>query len=327
MGGRVHSPFGRVRVPAVTLAVLCSGQGPQHPGMFALTGPVPGSAHLFAHAGSLLGGRDPRDLVGTETDDGLHANRLGQILCTLQPLAVRAALGGFGARRLIVAGYSVGELAAWGLVGLVEPEVTLDLAVRRAEAMDAAGRPGDGLLFVRGFARTAIDHLCELHGAAVAIVNPGDAFVLGGPGEALDRIAGEAARGGADRVTRIGVKVASHTPRLATASATFRKDLDAVHVANGPRPGLRLLSGVDGAPVLQLRAGLDKLAAQISHTVLWADCLSGCVEAGASAFLECGPGRALAEMASAAYPGIPSRTVEDFKTVQGLSDWVFRAGS
>lgn len=62
---------------------------------------------------------------------------------------------------------------------------------------------------------------------------------------------------------------------------------------NGPRRGLRLLSGVDGAPVLQVRAGLDKLAAQISRTVLWADCLSGCVEAGASAFLECSPGRAL----------------------------------
>ncbi len=309
----------------MSLAVLCSGQGPQHPEMFALTGPAPGAEPLFAHAARLLGGRDPRDLVRMETDDALHANRLGQVLCTLQPLAVAAALSGFGTGRLIIAGYSVGEVAAWGLAGLFEPVVALDLAARRAEAMDAVGRPGDGLLFVRGLPRAAVDRLCELHGAAVAIVNAFDAFVVGGAGEALDAIAEAALRGGADRVTRIGVKVASHTPRLARASARFRKDLEAVHVADMPPPGLRLLSGVDGAPVLQVRAGLDKLASQISRTVLWADCLSGCVEAGASAFLECGPGRALAGMASAAYPAIPSRTVEDFKSVQGLRDWLSRA--
>ena len=88
------------------------------------------------------------------------------------------------------------------------------------------------------------------------------------------------------------VNVASHTPRLTAASATFRKDLDAVHVATG-RAEVCASSAVSTAPVLQVRAGLDKLAAQISRTVLWADCLSGCVEAGASAFLECSPGRAL----------------------------------
>ena len=34
------------------------------------------------------------------------------------------------------------------------------------------------------------------------------------------------------------------------------------------------------------------------------------VEAGAVAFLELGPGRALAEMAASAYPAIPARSIE-----------------
>lgn len=308
----------------MTLAILCSGQGPQHPGMFALTRDAPEAAELFAHAATLLDGRDPRNVVRTETDERLHDNRMGQILCTLQPLAITAALGGFGPRHLIIAGYSVGEIAAWAVAGLVEPTTALDLAAKRAEAMDAVSVPGDGLLFVRGLASAAIESLCARHAVTVAIVNPGQAVVLGGSGTALDGVAEEARRLGADRIVGIGVKVASHTPRLAAASAFFRRDLEAVSVGRELPAHRRLLSGVDAAPVLNVRIGLDKLADQISRTVQWSDCLTACVEAGATAFLECGPGRALAEIASVTYPSTPSRTVEDFRTLHGLGDWLKR---
>ena len=129
----------------MTLAILCSGQGPQHPNMFALTGDAPEAADLFAHAAALLGGRDPREMVQTDTDAALHQNRVGQILCTVQALAAAATLRDAWPRRLIIAGYSVGEVAAWGVAGLVEANVTLDLVARRAEAMDAASAVGDGL--------------------------------------------------------------------------------------------------------------------------------------------------------------------------------------
>lgn len=85
---------------------------------------------------------------------------------------------------------------------------------------------------------------------------------------------------------------------------------------------MRLLSGIDGAPVIDVGEELDKLAAQISHTVQWSDCLQGCIEAGASAFLELGPGRALAKMAGHAYPDIPARSLEEFVTFDGVSAWL-----
>jgi len=138
----------------MTLAVLCSGQGPQHRDMFDLTGNAPGAANLFAHAAALCGGNDPRTTVQTDTDDGLHRNRVGQILCTLQSLAAASILRDVWPRRLVIAGYSVGEVAAWGVAGLLDSLVTLDLAARRADLMDTASMPGDGLLFVRcGFRR------------------------------------------------------------------------------------------------------------------------------------------------------------------------------
>ena len=292
--------------------------------MFALTGEVSKTQELFAHAATLLDGCDPRELVRSADAAVLHQNRIGQILCTLQALAANASLGGSWPRRFIVAGYSVGEMAAWSVARLVDATATLDLVARRAEAMDVASPPGDGLLFVRGLARDAVDELCRRHDSAVAIVNPGDAYVLGGSGAALDVLAGEAKARGAARVVRIGVAVASHTPRLSAASVAFRAVLDEAPIRRLPTAGVRLLSGVDGSAVLDVRSGLDKLAAQISHTVQWAACLGACVEAGASVFLEFGPGRALAEMATIAHPEIPARSLADFRTLQGVQAWLGR---
>jgi [acyl-carrier-protein] S-malonyltransferase len=306
----------------MTLAILCSGQGWQRPGMFALTSDAPESAGLFAHAATLFGGRDPREMVRTETSEALHRDRIGQILCALQALAAAAALKDATPGRLIVAGYSVGEVAAWGVADLLSPTDTLDLIAKRAETMDAATSPGDGLSFVRGLSRETIERLCARHHAAIAIVEPGDAYVLGGNRAALKGLTDEAKAIGAARVVDLPVEVASHTKRLASASAEFRESLRHVSVKLPPTADIRLLSGIDGSPVICAEAGLDKLAAQISQTVQWADCLQGCMEGGATAFLELGPGSALSKMAADTYRDVSTRCLEDFRTLQGARAWL-----
>jgi [acyl-carrier-protein] S-malonyltransferase len=308
----------------MTLAILCSGQGPQHPNMFASTGDAPEAANLSAHAATLLGGHDPRAIVQTDPDEAIHQNRVGQILCTLQALAATATLRNGLPPRLIVAGYSVGEVAAWSVAGLMDARIALDLVARSAEAMDAASMSGDGLLFVRGLSRGAVEDLCKRHDAAIAIINPGDAYVLGGPGEALDTMADQAKKMGAARIIRVAVNVASHTQRLAAAAVEFDKVLRQTPMKHTLDAHVRIFSGIDGSPVVDITVGLDKLAKQISHTVQWAACLEGCVETGASAFFELGPGRALSEMATSAYPNIPARSMEDFRTLQGARAWLDR---
>ena len=308
----------------MTLAILCSGQGPQHPRMFALTGDAPDASSVFEHAATLLGGRDPREIVRSDADLALHGNRVGQILCATQATAANAALRGAWPGRRVIAGYSVGEVAAWGMAGLLDSNAILDLVERRAAAMDAHSRPGDGLLFVRGLPRETIERLCRRHDSAIAIVNPADAFVVGGAGSALDALADDAKRLGATRVVQLAVEVASHTPRLAAATAEFREFLGRAPIRSAPEAGVRLLSGIDGLPVVDIAEGMNKLADQISRTVAWSDCLQGCVEAGVSAFLELGPGKALSEMAASACPGIPARSLEEFRTLQGARDWLKR---
>jgi [acyl-carrier-protein] S-malonyltransferase len=308
----------------VTLAILCSGQGPQHREMFALTGDARQAAGLFAHAATLLNGHDPREMVKVATDEALRLNFTAQILCALQPLAAASALRDAWPSRLVVAGYSVGEVAAWGVVGLIEGLPALDLVAGRARAMDAASPAGDGLLFVRGLSRGAVDTLCRCHAVAVAIVNPGDAYVLGGAGAALDALAEEAKAMGATRVVHVSVAVASHTSRLTAASAGFRKVLDRAPFRSAPVAGIRLFSGIDASPVTDLAGGVEKLVQQITHTIQWADCLAACVEAGASAFLELGPGRALTDMVANVYPSVPARSLDDFRSLEGALAWLAR---
>src|SRR4029453_9986200 len=101
-----------------------------------------------------------------------------------------------------------------------------------------------------------------------------------------------------------------HTRQLAAASAAFRESLCLVSPTFPTAEGSRILSGIDGAPVISIEAGLDKLAAQISQTVQWASCLQSCIEAGATAFLELGPGHALSAMVASAWSDVPTRSLE-----------------
>ena len=128
----------------------------------------------------------------------------------------------------------------------------------------------------------------------------------------------------AARIVALPVEVASHTRRLAAASAVFREACVWYRWRSRRRSGARILSGIDGAPVVSAESGLDKLAAQISQTVQWANCLQGCIEAGATAFLEFGPGHALSADGCEHRPGLPARSLDDFRSLQGVRAWLAR---
>ncbi|KVT04507.1 malonate decarboxylase subunit epsilon [Burkholderia sp. MSMB1078WGS] len=309
----------------MTLAILCSGQGAQRADMFDLTGSAPQADALFVHAGRLLGD-DPRAWVRHAGPDALSENRAAQILCTVQALAAAALLDAVWPRRRCVAGYSVGEVGSWSVAGMIDPRDALDLAAARAREMDAASGGDERMVFVRGLTRPQLAQLCDGRDAAIAIANPGDAFVVAGRRADVDAVADDATRAGALRVAPVCVRIASHTRRLAAAVPAFRATLAATPVRR-PVPGTRLFSGIDGASVLDVDTGLDKLARQIDEPVEWAACLAACVEAGATAFLELGPGRALAEMAAGAYPALPARSLADFRSVEGVTSWLARVAA
>ena len=304
------------------VAILCSGQGYQGAGMFDLLADAAEAEPVFKAAKFVLDGIDPRQLVHESTNDELHADKVGQILCCTQAMAAWAVLSAKVPRPLVVAGYSVGELAAWGVAGLLDYEEVLHLALQRAAAMDKSTTQPSGLVAIRGLTRDRLDPICKAHGAYVAIVNAQDQMLVGGTRKALEAVAQDARAAGAERTTTLPVAVPSHTPLLAEASRRFREALAKVNMPTEMPAGVRLLSGIDGDTVFDVQSGANKLARQIQKTVEWAACMESCRAAGVTQLVELGPGNALAHMMQELMPDGDVHSLSEFHSLSGFERWI-----
>lgn len=306
------------------IAILCSGQGGQGRDMFDLVAVDPAAAPVFAAAAGVLGGRDPRDMA-REGGDLVHRNDIAQVLCATAALATWAAVGKDAPRPLTIAGYSAGELPAWAVAGVIDTHTTFDLVARRAAFMDEETHGPAGLGAIVGLLRPAVDALCRAHQLEIAIINGPAHVILGGPLAGLREALAKAEANGAVRAAMLPIHVASHTRLLAAASERLATLL-AKTVAGGSTPhGVRLLSGIDAAPVRNIGDGLAKLAAQVSTTIDWAGCMEACRAARPARVLELGPGNALARMMSEFSPDIEARSISEFRTIEGVRRWVAAA--
>jgi [acyl-carrier-protein] S-malonyltransferase len=289
--------------------------------MFDLVHDSPEALPVFGAAAKLLNDKDPRNLVKATTDKEIYENRLGQILCCTQAMAAWSVLSSCAPKPWIVAGYSVGELAAWGVAGVFDPEQVLRLTVRRAKLMDDATQERSGLAAIRGLTQKVLMPLCDQHGVYIAIINGVDQFLVGGTNEALVDFVKAASAHGAQAKT-IPVAVPSHTPLLKAASHGFRDIVaESRHEREMPAE-VRLLSGIDGGPVFDIKEGLEKLALQIEQTVNWAACMEACRAARVTKVIELGPGNALIRLFNEAMPGFDAHSLFEFRSLSGIKHWL-----
>jgi [acyl-carrier-protein] S-malonyltransferase len=302
------------------LALVFAGQGVQHAGMLGWLDNDLAAKPVLDALASMLG----EDWRAHCADPAwAFRNEVAQPLITGLSLAAWAALAPRLPPPALVAGYSVGEMAAFSAAGVFDARCALELVRERARAMDrcALQTPG-GLLAVTGLDSPAIDALCSDAGAMVAIRNGAYSMVLGGPNAALERAELKATRQGA-RVTRLCVGIASHTPWMRAAAEDFARTL-----ANAPlsRPRAVLFSNAADR-ILDASQARHALAAQIARTVRWDDCMENIHARGPSCVLEMGPGQALARMWNQRYPEIPARSCDDFRSTSTITEWIARLAS
>ena len=298
----------------MSLAILCPGQGSQHPDMFGRVRANPRAGALLAAAAALLGDA-PDDAASRPAR---FDNAIAQPLVCAGALSHWLALEARLPVPTVVVGYSAGELAAHAVAGSYDAATCLQLAVHRAACMDAASPADAGLLAVLGLGRRSVEVLCADHGVFPAIVNGDDHVVLGGLRADLLAVQADAEQRGA-RCVVLPVQVPAHTPLLDAAATAFAQVLDDTPLQ---APRLPLLAGIDGRRVTTRDQVRDTLAGQIAHTVQWQVVMQQALERGARVFLELGPGSALSRLARELHPQLQARSVEDFHTLEGVVEWV-----
>lgn len=297
------------------LGILCSGQGMQEPAALAALCAADGAA---ADVVGRISARLRRDLTADAPD--FFANAWAQPWIFAYQAAAWAALAPRLPRPRAVAGYSLGEMAAYVCAGALDPVEGAVLTRRRAELMDQACETAGGLIAARGLSERQIAGLCAELGLHVAIVNGPDRLVVGGAAASLPGFADAvAALGG--QTTPLCVRVASHTPLMASAVAPFA---EALALSGLAAPTVPVLAGVDAAPVYALDRAIATLSRQVAEPVRWADCLETLVEMGCTVFLELGPGSALARMAAERFPDLPARALADFRSPAAAAAWAVR---
>src|SRR6478609_5333770 len=108
------------------LGILCPGQGAQYAGMTAPLRGLPEAQAVLVTAATVLGRTVEEILDGPS--HALFDNATAQPLICAVELATWTALQPRLPRPAIFAGYSVGELAAYGCAGAVAAQATIRLA-------------------------------------------------------------------------------------------------------------------------------------------------------------------------------------------------------
>lgn len=299
------------------LGILCPGQGDQTPAMFDILADEPAAQSMLDLAARLIG-EDPRRFPANR----LTVNATAQpTLCAYQ-LAVWAALSPSLPQPSVFAGYSVGELAAYGCAGTLDAETVITLAMLRALLMDgAAPRPG-GLMAVTGPLRQQLLPLLDAHGCEIAIVNADDRHIVGGPQEGLQQLQADLTAQG-HKTTPLPITIASHTSAMAGAVEPFQQ---ALAESRWSRIDISVLAGLDGEAVRTKDRAIEALSRQLAQTVEWSACLDRLPELGCDIFLELGPGSGLSHMLRDRFPDLPVRSVSEFKTMTGLRRWLEAQG-
>ena len=275
-------------------------------------------------------------LASWSAASGLDLARLGTIASTeeitntaiAQPLIVAATLLAHNelTRRdlladeevgeVIVAGHSVGEIAAYAIAGVISADDAVALAATRgAEMAKACANEPTGMSAVLGGDENEVLARLEQLDLVAANRNAAGQIVAAGRLSALEKLAEDPPAKA--RVRALGVAGAFHTEFMASALDGYAAAVQNVATAE---PTAVLLSNRDGKPVSSASDAVDKLVAQLIRPVRWDLCSETLRERNVTAIVEFPPAGALSGIAKRELRGVPTRAVKTPADLDGVTE-------
>ncbi|BBZ43526.1 ACP S-malonyltransferase [Mycobacterium parmense] len=301
------------------IALLAPGQGSQTEGMLSPWLELPGAADQLA-TWSKVSGLDLVRLGTTASADEITDTAVTQplvVAATLlahRELTQRGLLG--SPQELIVAGHSVGEIAAYAIAGVIDADDAVSLAATRgAEMAKACAVEPTGMSAVLGGDEADVLNRLEQLDLFPANRNAPGQIVAAGPLAALEKLAEDPPAKA--RVRALGVAGAFHTKYMAPALDRYAAAAAAVATAE---PTATLLSNYDGKPVTSAAAAMDSLVAQLTRPVRWDLCTATMRDRGVTAIVEFPPAGTLTGIAKRELRGVPAHAVKSPADLDGLAE-------
>jgi [acyl-carrier-protein] S-malonyltransferase len=295
----------------MALALLFAGQGAQKVGMGrSLHESSPGARILYEQAAQVLGWDLARvSFEGPESE--LTQTRVCQPALFVHGMALVGALHETGglSRVDMALGLSLGELTAYAAAGVFDFQTGLRIVAERASLMQEACTASSGAMAaIIGESRETVASLCREFDVEAANFNaPGQIIISGDRAKVAAAVEAASQRG--IKKVLLNVAGAYHSRLMEPARSAFEAFLVDIPFA---APRFRVFTNTTGRAVSDPLEIKSALARQVVSPVLWEDCMRGAVAAGATDFLELGPGGVLA--------GLARRTERSWK-VRSVSEY------
>lgn len=233
-----------------------------------------------------------RDVIWGHDQDLLNTTEFAQPALFAVEVALYRLLMSWGVRPGLVLGHSVGELAAAHVAGaLCLPDAAM-LVAARGRLMQAL--PAGGAMFA---VQAREDEVAPMlgHDVSIVAVNGPASVVISGAHDAVSAIA-DRLRGQGRRVHRLAVSHAFHSALMEPMIAEFTAVAAELSVG---LPTIPVISNVTGQLVADDFASADYWARHIRAVVRFGDSVRSAHCAGASRFIEVGPGGGLTSLIEA----------------------------
>jgi [acyl-carrier-protein] S-malonyltransferase len=242
-----------------------------------------------------------------------------------QPLVVAATLlahqemqkrGLLDRADAVIAGHSVGEIAAYAIAGVLSADDAVTLAATRGSEMaKACALEPTGMAAVLGGDETEVLARLETLDLVPANRNAAGQIVAAGTISALEKLAEDPPTKA--RVRLLATAGAFHTHFMSSALDAYSAAAGAVSTTE---PTSTLLSNSDGQPVTSADDAMTKLVAQLARPVRWDLCTDAIRQREVTAIIEFPPAGTLVGIAKRELRGIPTYAVKTPADLDGLAE-------